>query len=62
MVQGLKKVRALNLANNRKIEFESKNLTKMTNLHFLVLDGCNVSGDLKIISKELRWLQWRYMP
>ena len=62
MLQGLSKVRALNLANSRRKEYESKSLAKMTNLHFLVLDGCNVSGDLESISEELRWLRWRYMP
>ena len=56
------KVRALNLANSGRTKFECKNLAKMTNLHFFVLDGCYVSGDLGSISKELRWLRWRYMP
>ena len=62
ILQGLNKVRALNLANSGRREYESKSLAKMSNLHFLVLDGCNVSGDLESISEELRWLRWRYMP
>lgn len=62
MVQGSNNVRALNLVNSGKTKFESENFAKMTNLHFLIVDGCNVSGDFGNISKELRFLQWRNMP
>jgi hypothetical protein len=55
-------VRALNLANSDKRKVESKHFARMPNLHFLVLDGCDLSGNLECISKELRWLQWRDMP
>ncbi|KAG0563460.1 hypothetical protein KC19_8G033400 [Ceratodon purpureus] len=60
--QGPMKVRALNLANGGEHEVENEYFTKMTNLHFLVLDGCFINGDLTIISKKLRSLRWRHMP
>ncbi|KAG0564220.1 hypothetical protein KC19_8G093100 [Ceratodon purpureus] len=56
------KVRALNLANGGQHEVESLYFTKMSNLHFLILDGCFVNGDHTIISKKLRCLRWRDMP
>jgi hypothetical protein len=34
----------------------------MSNLHFLLLDGCDVRCDFGTISKELQCLQWRHMP
>jgi hypothetical protein len=55
-------VRALNLTKSQERQFGAKNFTKMPNLHFLVLDGCNVGGNFGNIFKELRWLSWRYMP
>ncbi|KAG0563674.1 hypothetical protein KC19_8G050100 [Ceratodon purpureus] len=60
--QGPIKVRALNLGNGGEHEVEFEYFTKMTNLHFLVLDGCFINGDLTIISKKLRSLRWRHMP
>ncbi len=63
MVQGSGKVRALNLSKwgkNRIVE--SEKIAKMANLHYLILDGCAVSGEFGSISSELRWLRWRYMP
>ncbi|KAG0615433.1 hypothetical protein M758_5G040900 [Ceratodon purpureus] len=56
------KVRAINLANIKEHEFAFEDFSKMENLHFLTLDGCNVSGNLEAISKELRCLRWRHMP
>ena len=56
------KVRALNLANSQKHNFEAKNFKNMSGLHFLVLDGCKVSGNLGSSWEGLRWLQWRRMP
>jgi len=61
-MQGANNVRALSLANSRKDRFDAMNFAKMTNLHFLILDGCDVIGDLGSMLNELRWLQWRYMP
>ncbi|KAG0615472.1 hypothetical protein M758_5G044100 [Ceratodon purpureus] len=58
----LNKVRALNLANISEHEFAFEDFAKMENLHFLTLDGCNVSGNLDGVSKELRCLRWRHMP
>ncbi|KAG0576081.1 hypothetical protein KC19_5G054000 [Ceratodon purpureus] len=55
-------VRALNLAKSGEHKFAIEDLASMDNLHFLILDGCNVSGNLEGISKELRYLQWRKMP
>lgn len=55
-------MRAINFANGQKRSFGAENFAEMQNLHFLIMNGCEVSGDLKSISKELRCLQWRYMP
>ncbi|KAG0610829.1 hypothetical protein M758_7G095000 [Ceratodon purpureus] len=60
--KGQNKVRVLNLANSRMRKFKYDDLEKMTNLHYLILDGCDVSGNICCISRELRWLQWRNMP
>ncbi|KAG0607697.1 hypothetical protein M758_8G048300 [Ceratodon purpureus] len=60
--QGPRRVRALNVANGGEHEVEFEYFLKMTNLHFLVLDGCFLTGDLKIICKKLKYLQWRHMP
>ncbi|KAG0607740.1 hypothetical protein M758_8G051100 [Ceratodon purpureus] len=60
--QGPMKVRAVNLANGGEPELKFEYFTKMTNLHFLVLDGCFLDGGHTIISKKLRCLQWRHMP
>ncbi|KAG0562624.1 hypothetical protein KC19_9G160500 [Ceratodon purpureus] len=56
------KVRALNLAKSGEHKFAFEDFASMEYLHFLILDGCNVSGNLEGISKELRYLQWREMP
>ncbi|KAG0575947.1 hypothetical protein KC19_5G042700 [Ceratodon purpureus] len=56
------KVRAINLVNSQEHKFAFEDFAKMENLHFLILDGCNVSGNLEGISKELRCLRWRHMP
>ncbi|KAG0607725.1 hypothetical protein M758_8G049800 [Ceratodon purpureus] len=57
-----KKVRALNLAKSRRRKYECESFGKMTNLHYLILDGCDVNGNFETFSKELRWLRWRNMP
>ena len=62
IIQGYNKVRALNLAKSRNRKYECERFAKMTNLHYLILDGCDVSGNFDKVSKELRWLQWRNMP
>ncbi|KAG0575963.1 hypothetical protein KC19_5G044200 [Ceratodon purpureus] len=56
------KVRAVNLTNTQDHKFAFDDFAKMGNLHFLILDGCNVSGNLEGVSKELRCLRWRHMP
>ncbi|KAG0564627.1 hypothetical protein KC19_8G126400 [Ceratodon purpureus] len=56
------KVRVLNLANSRMRKFKYDDFGKMTNLHYLILDGCDVSGNIGCVSREIRWLQWRNMP
>ncbi|KAG0608202.1 hypothetical protein M758_8G087000 [Ceratodon purpureus] len=56
------KVRALNVGNGGEHELESLYFTKMSNLHFLILDGCYINGDVTTISKKLRYLRWRQMP
>ncbi|KAG0598623.1 hypothetical protein M758_12G088800 [Ceratodon purpureus] len=60
---GVEETVALNLARSRKRKFDAKYFTNVPNLHYLRLpDGCKMYGDLKCISKQLRWLQWRKMP
>lgn len=56
MVQESNKIRSLNLSNSQKHIFEVKNSVKMPNLHFLILYGCEVGGNIGSISKELQWL------
>ncbi|KAG0586241.1 hypothetical protein KC19_2G074800 [Ceratodon purpureus] len=60
--KGHNKVRVLNLANSRMRKFKYDDFEKITNLHYLILDGCDVSGNVGCVSKELRWLQWKNMP
>ncbi|KAG0563685.1 hypothetical protein KC19_8G051300 [Ceratodon purpureus] len=60
--EGYNKVRALNLAKSRRRKYECASFANMTNLHYLILDGCDVSGNFDNVSRELRWLQWRNMP
>ena len=55
-------MRALNFENAREHFIGVKMLAKMSNLHFLVLDGHHLEGDFENIPKELRWLQWRHIP
>ena len=62
VVQNANKVRAMNLANSGSYSLDIENFVKMPNLHFLILDGCEVHGNIGSISKELRYLQWRHMP
>ena len=63
VLQGTSKTIALNLVGSQKREFEAENFTNMPNLHYLGLpDECMVNGELKCISRELRWLRWRGMP
>ena len=62
VMQNSNKVRAMSLFNGGEHNFDAKNFEEMCNLHFLILDGCNVDGNLGSISKELRYLQWRHMP
>ena len=55
-------MRMLNFTNNEEHVINANFFPKMSNLHFLILDGCYVVGDLDRISEELRWLQWRFIP
>ena len=56
-------MRALNLTDcGQDSNFDFEMFPKMRNLHYLILDGCNASGNLGCISKELRYIQWRHMP
>lgn len=57
----MSKVRALNIAKNWNCKYGVEKFAKMPNLHFLVLDGCNVSGNLKNIANKLQGLRWRNM-
>ncbi|KAG0626627.1 hypothetical protein M758_2G138900 [Ceratodon purpureus] len=46
-------VRALNLANSRMRKFKYDDFEKNTNLLYLILDGCDVSGNVGCVSREL---------
>ena len=59
MVQNSSNLRSMNLARQ---SFNAKAFTKMPNLHYLILDGCSISGNFDNIFKELRFLQWRHIP
>lgn len=61
-VQGTKHIRGLTLAGSKKRKFSAKDFEKMEGLHYLVLDGCQVTGNFKRFPKRLRYLQWRAMP
>ncbi|CAM6072457.1 unnamed protein product, partial [Sphagnum tenellum] len=39
---------------------EAENYISMRKLHFLLLDGHNVKGDISTCSRELNWLQWMH--
>ena len=60
-VQGTKHIRSLTLAGSKR-KFCAEEFEKMERLHYLVVDGCEVSGDFKRFPKRLRYLQWRAMP
>ena len=57
------KILALSLigANSLKT-WHAESFAKMSELRYLLLDGCLVNGDFSGWSKELRWLQWRHFP
>jgi hypothetical protein len=57
------RVRGLSVAGKRNgAACVAENYTSMNQLHFLLLDGCDVKGDFSTWSLELSWLQWRSSP
>ena len=56
------KARFMNLSNIGRQSIDLEDFGTIPNLHFLVLDGCRVHGNLGSISKELRYLQWKHLP
>ena len=62
VLQKSNKVRAMSLVNGGRHSFDVKNFEEMRNLHYLILDECDVDGNLGSIAKELRYLRWRHMP
>ena len=62
VMQNPNEVRFVNLSNIGWQDIDLENFATMPNLHFLVLDGCRVHGNLGSISKELRYLQWKHLP
>ncbi|XP_070021903.1 disease resistance protein Roq1-like isoform X2 [Nicotiana sylvestris] len=62
--KGSKKVEVLKVD---QLAFEGLNLStkafkKMKNLRVLIMDELHISGDLELLSKELRWLSWKRCP
>jgi hypothetical protein len=63
LLQGTNRVRGLSVAGKvNGAACVAENYTSMKELHFLVLDGCDVKGDFSTWSLELSWLQWRSSP
>ncbi|CAK9225230.1 unnamed protein product [Sphagnum troendelagicum] len=61
--QGTDTVRGLSVAGAKDgATWKAETYTRMSELHFLILDHCQVKGDFSTWSKELRWLQWWSMP
>ncbi|CAK9224463.1 unnamed protein product [Sphagnum troendelagicum] len=61
--QGTDTVRGLSVAGAKDgAAWKAETYTRMSELHFLILDHCQVKGDFSTWSKELRWLQWWSLP
>ncbi|KAH9558824.1 hypothetical protein CY35_06G028000 [Sphagnum magellanicum] len=61
--EGTNRVRGLSVAGKGNgAACVAENYTSMNQLHFLLLDGCDVKGDFSTWSLELSWLQWRSLP
>ncbi|CAM6061269.1 unnamed protein product [Sphagnum tenellum] len=61
--QGTDRVRGLSVAGAKDgAAWKAETYTRMSELHFLILDHCQVKGDFSRWSEELRWLQWWSLP
>ncbi|CAK9212080.1 unnamed protein product [Sphagnum troendelagicum] len=61
--QGTDAVRGLSVAGAKDgAAWRAETYTRMSELHFLILDHCQVKGDFSTWSEELRWLQWWSLP
>jgi hypothetical protein len=50
------------IGSDSSITYKAESLARMKELNYLLLDGCQMSGDFSKWSKEVRWLQWRQFP
>ncbi|CAK9210705.1 unnamed protein product [Sphagnum troendelagicum] len=61
--QGTDAVQGLSVAGAKDgAAWKAETYTRMSELHFLILDHCQVKGDFSTWSEELRWLQWWSLP
>ncbi|KAH9533919.1 hypothetical protein CY35_18G078000 [Sphagnum magellanicum] len=61
--QGTDTVRGLLIAGAKDgAAWKAETYTRMSELHFLILDHCQVKGDFSTWSEELRRLQWWSLP
>ncbi|CAK9868212.1 unnamed protein product [Sphagnum jensenii] len=61
--QGTDAVRGLSVAGAKDgAAWKAEKYTRMSELHFLILDHCQLKGDFSTWSQELRWLQWWSLP
>ncbi|CAM6061252.1 unnamed protein product [Sphagnum tenellum] len=61
--QGTVTVRGLSVAGAKDgAAWKAETYTRMSELHFLILDHCQVKGNFSTWSEELRWLQWWSLP
>ena len=50
------------VGSDSSITYKAEPLARMKKLKYILLDGCQMSGDFSKWSKEVRWLQWRQFP
>jgi hypothetical protein len=63
LLQGTDTVRGLSVAGAKDgAAWKAETYTRMSELHFLILDHCQVKGNFSTWSEELRWLQWWSLP
>ena len=50
------------VGSDSSITCKAEPLSRMKELKYLFLDGCQMNGDFSKWPKEVRWLQWRDFP
>ncbi|XP_024385729.1 TMV resistance protein N isoform X1 [Physcomitrium patens] len=57
--EGSKEVRGLSLVGAKQTDFAGLEFKMMSEIHLMQLDGARIEGDFSLLSKKIRWLQWR---